>query len=111
MIYAIANEFFYDSLEIKLQKEVDEVIRTTLSIYAENYDTKIPFQSGGYVIVVTKYTEYEALLQQLNTSSDMAEYMEIIISLEDGVWKCGYFQLSSEYGVTVIFYEPKGVNI
>lgn len=110
MIYAIANKFFYDSLEIKLPKEVDVVILSTLSIYAENYDTKIPFQSGGYVMVVTNHTEYELLLQQLNTSSDMAEYTEIITRTEDGVWKQEYYQLATEYGITVIFYELKGVN-
>ena len=108
MIYAIANEFFYDSLDIELPKKVEEEIRMTLSIYSENYDTSIPFQAGGYIFVVTNHTEYNSLLQQLNTSSDMAEYTEIIDKSEDGVWMQEYYQISTEYGISIFYYEPKG---
>lgn len=108
MVYVVANAFFYEALRLDLPSEVDIAVRETLSIYAENYDVSIPFQSGGYVIIVTDKAEYEATLEQVNTSSDMAEFSEIVVKTKEGIWKQEYYQLATEYGVSVFFYEPKG---
>lgn len=107
MVYAVANTLFYESLKLDLPSEVDRAIRETLSIYAENYDLWIPFQSGGYVMIITNQVEYQATLEQLNTSSDMSEYSEIVAETEEGVWKQEYYQLATEYGISIFFYEPK----
>lgn len=104
MVYTIANEFFYNSLSIKVPKEIDEAIHQTLSIFADNFDISIPFQSGGYVIVVTEKAQYQDVLQQLNTSCDMSEYTDVI-ETNEGMWKQDYYELATEYGIAVIYFD------
>lgn len=115
MIYILGNQFFKSVMKIDeiVPKEVSEIINQTLSIYEDNYNcNRIPFQSGGYCVVITCHDNkcYHDFLNMYNVSPDLAEFQVIIHEQDDGCWYQEYYQISTEYGITVFFYEPKGVN-
>lgn len=116
MIYILGNRFFKTAMKIDevVPKEVSEVINQTLSIYEDNYNcNSIPFQSGGYCAVITSHDNkfYHDFLNMYNISPELAEFQDIICQQDDGCWYQEYYQISTEYGITVFFYEPKEVNV
>ena len=115
MIYILGNQFLKSAMEIdeKVPKEVGEAINQTLSIYEDNYNcNSIPFQSGGYCAVITSHDKklYHDFLNMYNISPELAEFQDIIYEQEEGCWYQEYYQISTEYGITIFFYEPKGVS-
>lgn len=116
MIYILGNRFLKSAMEIeeKVPKEVSEAINLVLSIYEDNYNcNSIPFQSGGYCAVITSHDKklYHDFLNMYIISPKLAEFREAICEQEDGCWYQEYYQLATEYGITVFFYEPKGVSV
>lgn len=115
MIYILGNQFFKSAMSIDeiVPKEVSEVINQTLSIYEDSYNcNSIPFQSGGYCVIIMSHDMklYHDFLNMYNISSELAEFQDVICEENGFQWKSEYYQLSTEYGIFVIFYEPKGVS-
>ena len=115
MIFILGNQFLKSAMKIdeKVPKEVGEAINQVLSIYEDNYNcNSIPFQSGGYCAVITSHDKklYHDFLNMYNITPELAEFQDIICEQEEGRWYQEYYQISTEYGITVFFYEPKGVS-
>lgn len=115
MIYILGNQFFKSAMRIDeiVPKEVSEVINQTLSIYEDSYNcNSIPFQSGGYCAVIMSHDKklYYDFINMYNVSPELAEFQDTICEENEIYWKVEYYQLGTEYGISVIFYEPKGVS-
>lgn len=115
MIYILGNQFLKSAMKIDeiVPMEVSEAINQTLSIYEDNYNcNSIPFQSGGYCAVIISHDKelYHDFLNIYNISPELAEFQDIICEENGFQWKREYYQLGTEYGITVFFYEPKGVS-
>lgn len=116
MIFILGNQFLKTAMRIDemVPLEVSEAINQVLSIYEDNYNcNSIPFQSGGYCAVITSHDKklYHDFLNMYNVSPELAEFKDLICEQEEGCWHQEYYQISTEYRITVFFYEPKGVNI
>ncbi|WP_455716508.1 hypothetical protein [Anaerosporobacter sp.] len=116
MIYILGNQFFKSAMKIDevVPEVVSEAINKTLYIYENNYNcNSIPFQSGGYCSVIISHDKklYHDFLNMYNISPGLAEFREIICEQEDCCWYQEYYQLSTEYGISVFFYEQKGVSV
>lgn len=116
MIYIVGNQFLKSVMKIDevVPLEVSEAINQRLYIYEDNYNcNRIPFQSGGYCAIIKSHDKklYHDFLNMYNVSPELAEFQDIICEQEKGSWYIEYYQISTEYGITVFFYEPKGVNI
>lgn len=112
MIYVIGNQFLKSAMDIdkNVPKEVSEAINQVLAIYEENYNcNRIPFQSGGYCVIIKSHDikVYHDFLNMYNIRPELAEFQDIIYEQEEGRWYQEYFQLSTEYGISLFYCVPR----
>ena len=97
--------FCYDTIPHEVKEEVNK----TLEILESNYNSeRMPYQSGGYVIVITSYEEnvIDKLLSIYGLSFEWAEFDEIILDSKGYQWHHQYYQVATEYGITLFFCVP-----
>ena len=111
MVHIIGNRklmdilFYYDTIPHEVKEEVNK----TLEILENNYNSeRIPYQSGGYVIVITSYEEklIDKLLSIYGLSFEWAEFDEVVIEFKGYQWHHQYYQVATEYGITLFFCVP-----
>lgn len=111
MLYILGNRYLNNcqALESSIPKEVMETADMILEVLEDNYNCgNMPFMAGGYVALITDNRKglYEKFLHQYNLTSDMAEYKDLILEQDGAVWYQEYYQLTTEYGIVVIFCAP-----
>lgn len=115
MIHIIGNRNWMKIIckEETLPHEVVVEVEQTLGIMDEYYNCeKMPYQSGGYVILVTHYDKavLSNILDIYNLSIEGAEFNEVITESEGYQWHQAYFQIATEYGITLFFCVPCNIE-
>ena len=99
-----------------LPQEVADSIKKTLSILDAHYgaDRNVDTDDGGFVVLINHYDsevrdrEYKEIITKYKLIDDEPEYEEIICQYDDKVWYCDLYILSSDYAITVVYFDYKG---
>ena len=111
MVHIIGNSILMRILckEDTFPCEVMVEIEKTLRIMERYYNCeRMPYQSGGYVILVTHYDKVllNNILGIYSITMEGAEFDEVITESDGYHWHQIYFQIATEYGITLFFCEP-----
>ena len=101
----IINLIMDENIPLEILAEAGKTLEILETYY--NYN-RIPYQSGGYVVIFEPGEDRirNKLLEIYGVTVELAEFDEQIKTNDGFCWHQQYFQLSTEYGITLFFCDP-----